>query len=292
MMLLEEKIMKIANDTHPWNIRLSRQMLFSKISNDKDDLDPYGWFDLRDIIKTKALDSIQKALEKLVAEGKLKKSLVRGHFLPCREATDAEKNKCYRIFDSAFKYISGINTTTFILVVICEIPDMDELKKYFNEKHPWCKVEKIEKTLGYDDHLNYTFTFPESNWEEFEFVNNIFGVEYFTLKGISPNIQEKIPNKEELLLKLIKRDKDQFMYIQSPEKLGNAKEVFKAAGKAFDDRVDEKADSEPYTCKICIENKIKLVFGCGHSTCFSCSDKLEKCPTCREVINHRIKLFL
>jgi len=47
---------------------------------------------------------------------------------------------------------------------------------------------------------------------------------------------------------------------------------------------DEEA-KEPVTCKVCLVNTTKVVFiSCGHSACFRCSNKFNKCLICRKQI--------
>ncbi|KAM3618642.1 uncharacterized protein V6R79_023017 [Siganus canaliculatus] len=49
---------------------------------------------------------------------------------------------------------------------------------------------------------------------------------------------------------------------------------------------------ERITCPICIDNHIKLVFQCGHTSCIDCSAALKNCPICRQTIRERIQLFV
>jgi len=47
-------------------------------------------------------------------------------------------------------------------------------------------------------------------------------------------------------------------------------------------------------CQICYENRINVIFNCGHGTCTACSRKLEKtiCPFCSQKIKNKIPLFV
>jgi len=60
----------------------------------------------------------------------------------------------------------------------------------------------------------------------------------------------------------------------------------------FSDEVDEEL-KVPVTCKVCLANTPKVVFtSCGHSACFSCSNKLNKCHICRKQISRKARLYL
>jgi len=60
----------------------------------------------------------------------------------------------------------------------------------------------------------------------------------------------------------------------------------------FSGEVDEEA-TEVISCKICLVNTPKVIFTtCGHSACFSCSNKLNNCHICRKRISKKIKIFL
>ena len=44
-------------------------------------------------------------------------------------------------------------------------------------------------------------------------------------------------------------------------------------------------------CEICCENRRDTALTCGHQFCLKCSQKVDVCPICRKVIQHRIQLF-
>ena len=46
-----------------------------------------------------------------------------------------------------------------------------------------------------------------------------------------------------------------------------------------------------HDCIICEEHPKEIVFQCGHQCCDTCSSKLYKCHTCRQLISQRIRLF-
>ncbi|GAX80243.1 hypothetical protein CEUSTIGMA_g7681.t1 [Chlamydomonas eustigma] len=49
--------------------------------------------------------------------------------------------------------------------------------------------------------------------------------------------------------------------------------------------------SEKEACPVCWEAQKGLVFGCGHSTCVGCGEKLSSCPICRSMITIRIRTY-
>jgi len=46
-----------------------------------------------------------------------------------------------------------------------------------------------------------------------------------------------------------------------------------------------------YICSICLENKINIVFTCGHTSCENCSNKVDICHICRQNINNKINFY-
>jgi ankyrin repeat protein len=43
-----------------------------------------------------------------------------------------------------------------------------------------------------------------------------------------------------------------------------------------------------FTCKLCNINEIKVVLGCGHMTCKSCSKGSSKCNICDSICNYYV----
>ncbi|KAJ3271771.1 hypothetical protein HDV01_006379 [Terramyces sp. JEL0728] len=41
-------------------------------------------------------------------------------------------------------------------------------------------------------------------------------------------------------------------------------------------------------CAVCMCNDATIIFQCGHSTCLSCSQRVQQCPFCRVAIEHRL----
>lgn len=57
--------------------------------------------------------------------------------------------------------------------------------------------------------------------------------------------------------------------------------------------VKEEKQTKEYTCCICMENKINIVFlPCGHAICCSQCPKVDICPTCRAKIEVHHRLYL
>ena len=56
----------------------------------------------------------------------------------------------------------------------------------------------------------------------------------------------------------------------------------------------QKKDDDDKLCKICVDNKLGVVFlPCGHFvTCTSCAASLQKCPVCRSTISNLVKTYL
>ena len=44
-------------------------------------------------------------------------------------------------------------------------------------------------------------------------------------------------------------------------------------------------------CEICCEGPRDTVLTCGHQFCNACSQKVDNCPICRKLIQHRIQKF-
>ncbi|KAG1658899.1 hypothetical protein FOA52_012575 [Chlamydomonas sp. UWO 241] len=52
------------------------------------------------------------------------------------------------------------------------------------------------------------------------------------------------------------------------------------------------AAAERDACPVCWEERRGVVFGCGHSTCAACGEKLATCPICRVAISIRIRTYV
>ncbi|KAJ3681185.1 hypothetical protein LUZ60_015674 [Juncus effusus] len=52
-----------------------------------------------------------------------------------------------------------------------------------------------------------------------------------------------------------------------------------------------RTSDEERECPVCLMNRKDMVFGCGHQTCCTCSQNLQKCPICRSHIRTRIKIY-
>jgi hypothetical protein len=63
--------------------------------------------------------------------------------------------------------------------------------------------------------------------------------------------------------------------------------------KAAELKREQKADQTGVagTCAICQVGVACCAFQCGHMYCVDCSGKVQLCPTCRQPISQRIKLF-
>ncbi len=56
---------------------------------------------------------------------------------------------------------------------------------------------------------------------------------------------------------------------------------------------DTPTNIEAEQCTICLNNKKRIAFGCGHiCSCNECSLRLEKCPLCRAEINVRNPVYI
>lgn len=51
-----------------------------------------------------------------------------------------------------------------------------------------------------------------------------------------------------------------------------------------DDWYDTIADVEELECSICMTNKIKVTYNCGHCSCILCCKKQKSCHICRKLI--------
>jgi len=57
--------------------------------------------------------------------------------------------------------------------------------------------------------------------------------------------------------------------------------------KHTEDEVDEER-----LCKICYEREMNCaLLPCGHMTCLQCSQRIKRCPHCRDIIKKVQKLF-
>ncbi|GLJ04744.1 hypothetical protein SUGI_0002480 [Cryptomeria japonica] len=50
-------------------------------------------------------------------------------------------------------------------------------------------------------------------------------------------------------------------------------------------------ESQEQACPVCLTNPRDMAFGCGHTTCRSCSENLSTCPICRTPISTRLRLY-
>ncbi|KAL3881989.1 hypothetical protein ACJMK2_028371, partial [Sinanodonta woodiana] len=57
---------------------------------------------------------------------------------------------------------------------------------------------------------------------------------------------------------------------------------------------ENKKLKEQTTCKICMENPIRVIFlPCGHLVCCeTCAPAFRKCPICRKRIQQSVKTYL
>ena len=55
--------------------------------------------------------------------------------------------------------------------------------------------------------------------------------------------------------------------------------------------VPKKNLIERTTCPVCMINERKIIFGCGHSVCFKCSNSLDKCLICVTKITDRTQCY-
>jgi ankyrin repeat protein len=55
--------------------------------------------------------------------------------------------------------------------------------------------------------------------------------------------------------------------------------------------VPKKNLIEMTTCPVCMINERKIIFGCGHSVCFKCSNSLDKCLMCVTKITVRTQCY-
>jgi ankyrin repeat protein len=45
------------------------------------------------------------------------------------------------------------------------------------------------------------------------------------------------------------------------------------------------------TCSVCFTNERKVVFSCGHSTCYDCSESITECCECKVLINKKFTMY-
>ncbi|XP_024363471.1 E3 ubiquitin-protein ligase RGLG3 isoform X2 [Physcomitrium patens] len=53
----------------------------------------------------------------------------------------------------------------------------------------------------------------------------------------------------------------------------------------------ETPDAEDMECPVCLLENKDMAFNCGHQTCGQCAQSLTHCPTCRQPITTRIRLY-
>ena len=46
-----------------------------------------------------------------------------------------------------------------------------------------------------------------------------------------------------------------------------------------------------HECAVCMERPRDCALQCGHRLCMPCSSKVQRCPVCRQPIQHRIRLY-
>lgn len=56
-------------------------------------------------------------------------------------------------------------------------------------------------------------------------------------------------------------------------------------------RLVDFIQSDPI-CKICYKSEIDIALNCGHTMCTSCSSKIIICPTCRQLITQKLRIFV
>jgi len=79
-------------------------------------------------------------------------------------------------------------------------------------------------------------------------------------------------------------------YILEKEK--KEKEEKEKREKEIEKEVVKKESENEVCCKICMENRVDYVFGCGHFICVMCSESIKKeCPFCRDDIKTKIKVY-
>lgn len=53
-----------------------------------------------------------------------------------------------------------------------------------------------------------------------------------------------------------------------------------------------REEKEKSTCAVCFDSAPNCVFQCGHIFCMECAAKVAQCPTCRQDVKGRTKLFM
>ena len=53
----------------------------------------------------------------------------------------------------------------------------------------------------------------------------------------------------------------------------------------------ERGRADEALCAICWEAAKDMAFQCGHQACCGCGSKLASCPSCRQPITQRIRLY-
>jgi hypothetical protein len=266
-MSLEDKVKNYLNDINPWRT-INIEQIVDYISREDEKCE---------------YTHVEEIIEKLIESGEVIREL-NGYIHLNKNPSIEEQDDIYNHLISSLKYIGYLSVDTLFIV------PLHELITRTNKKHPKLRINKIDVVPCGNGMLHYRLFIPFGAWNSPKFCKEIIRVDYTILK-LKSKIQYLLDNKEEFLLDLVKRNKDVFEYIHEPELLGNAVELFQVVEKPFN--FDEKIEETSLiACSICQSNKIKVVFRCGHTTCFSCSGRLVKCPTCRTNIKKRIRVFL
>ena len=104
-----------------------------------------------------------------------------------------------------------------------------------------------------------------------------------------PDIYKWFKNELERLVTILPE-----IFGAEDEEIQFRKETTQEIAQQFRDEEDEEISEETQvvSCKVCLENLPKVVFSCGHCSCISCANKLNKCHICRKTISKKTRLFL
>ena len=57
-------------------------------------------------------------------------------------------------------------------------------------------------------------------------------------------------------------------------------------------KIEQQQDVKDFwSCDICCDKYKTVVFQCGHRTCSTCSEKIHRCPYCKELIMLKINMY-
>lgn len=283
-MSLKTKVKNYLNEINPWRT-INTEQIVDSIHADKQILDVVGLFDGEDAIVQYITLHVNQIIESLIQAGEVRRE-INGYIRLNKDPNIDEQNKIYTTLLSNLKYAGCLAKSLFVDSLF--VVPLNELKTRANEMFPFLKIYKVDTSMRHNM-IHYMFHLPAAGWTSARFCRQIVSIDPRILK-VRPKVHFSIANGEEFLLNLVKKDKNIFEYIHEPELLGNAVELFQAAEKPFN--FDEKTEENSLVCSICQLNKIKVVFRCGHTTCFSCSGRLPSCPTCRKGIKTRQRVFL